>query len=279
MFFIRIFGYKPQLISDMAYTSIMYFFEFGSFPDLKHPITFNEHICALKLEDEKFAYDKYTDKYEVRKYVEQKVGNSYLNKILGIYDSYSEIDFDALPKSFILKATHGSSYNIPVENKKRFNRKEGEKQFRRWLGENFYYKVREKNYFRIIPRIICEEFLKPRDGKDLEEFKLFCFRGQVKFIQHNVETSKGRRACYYDAQWRRLEFTNGYPTIEKNNLPDNRQELIAVAKKLSEDFAFVRVDLYNVDGRIVFSELTFHPGGGYVSFEPNEYDKILGSYF
>ena len=134
----------------------------------------NEYICSTKISDEKLKYAKYTDKYEVRKYVSQTIGEVYLNKVIGIYNSFEEIDFSKYPKKFAMKATHGSSYNIIVSDINSFNKKEAKQKFDSWLRENFYLKDREKNYKNIKPRIMCDEFLEPKNGK-LEEFKLFCF--------------------------------------------------------------------------------------------------------
>ena len=265
----------PRLISDKAHSKLLYFIMFGKKPDLDNPKTMNEYICSSKISDEKLAYDKYTDKYEVRKYVESVVGKEYLNEVLGIYDSFDEIDFDTLPNSFAMKATHGSSYNIVVKDKSTLDKKEAKAKFDKWLKENFYYKDREKNYFNIKPRIMCDAFLNPKDGQ-LEEYKLFCFNGKVGFIQHNKQIDGKRYDNIFDPQWNILPVKYGYNGFEGDHAPQNGQELIDVAEKLAAPFKLVRVDLYNVDGRIVFSELTFHSGGGLIPFKPAEYDRKFG---
>ena len=271
----RFFERFPRLISDEQHSKMLFRVMFGYTPDLRHPKTMNEYICASKISDEKLGYDIYTDKYEVRNYVRETLGDRYLNEVAGIYDSFDDIDFDSLPDAFAMKATHGSSYNIIVADKSRLDRAAAKKKFDRWLGENFYYKDREKNYKNIKPRILCDAFLRPLDGQ-LEEYKLFCFRGKVGFIQHNKQIGGKRFDNIFDAQWNLMPVKYGYEGFPGDSKPENGDELVAAAEKLAAPFELVRVDLYNVDGRIVFSELTFHSGGGLIPFEPKEYDREFG---
>lgn len=265
----------PQLISDEAHAKLLFRVMFGYTPDLRHPQTMNEYICATKISDAKLAYWKYTDKFEVRSYVRDVIGDQYLNDVIGVYESFDAIDFDRLPDAFAMKATHGSSYNIIVPDKSRLDKAAAKKKFDRWLKENFYYKDREKNYKNIKPRIMCDAFLQPADGQ-LEEYKLFCFRGKVGFIQHNKQIDGRRYDNIFDAQWNILPVKYGYDGFPGDSKPQNGDELIAIAERLAAPFELVRVDLYNVDGRIVFSELTFHSGGGLIPFEPREYDREFG---
>lgn len=271
----RFFEAFPQLISDEAHAKLLFRVMFGYTPDLRHPQTMNEYICATKISDAKTAYWKYTDKYEVRSYVRDVIGTQYLNEVVGIYDSFDVIDFDRLPDAFAMKATHGSSYNIIVPDKSKLDRAAAKKKFDRWLKENFYYKDREKNYRDIKPRIMCDAFLRPKDGQ-LEEYKLFCFKGKVGFIQHNKQIDGRRYDNIFDAQWNILPVKYGYDGFPGDSKPQNGDELVAIAERLAVPFELVRVDLYNVDGRIVFSELTFHSGGGLIPFEPREYDREVG---
>lgn len=270
-FFVRF----PKLIGDEKHAKLLFWIMFGYVPDLRNPKTMNEYICAAKISDEKLDYWKYTDKYEVRKYVAETVGEKYLNEVVGIFDSFDSIDFDKLPNAFVMKATHGSSYNVIVHDKDKLDIASSKKKFDKWLKENFYYKDREKNYKNITPRIICDAFLTPRDGQ-LEEYKLFCFKGKVGFIQHNKQIGVARYDNIFDPNWQLLPVKYGYDGFDGDEAPENAQELVQVAEKLAAKFPFVRVDLYNVDGRIVFSELTFHSGGGLIPFQPKEYDREFG---
>ena len=272
---IRFFEKFPKLISDEEHAKLLYWIMFGYVPDLNNPKTLNEYICATKVSDEKLDYWRYTDKYEVRKYVAETVGEQYLNQVIGLFDEFDAIDFDVLPDAFAMKATHGSSYNVIVSDKARLNISNARKKFKKYMKENYYYKDREKNYKLIKPRILCDAYLSPKAGQ-LEEYKLFCFNGKVGFIQHNKQIGKARYDNIFSADWTPLPVKYGYARFSDDDRPANGSELIALAEKLSAPVPFVRVDLYNVDGRIVFSELTFHSGGGLVPFEPKSFDRKFG---
>ena len=272
---IKFFERFPHLITDEAHSKLLFKVMFGYTLDLNNPKTMNEYICATKISDKKLSFDIYTDKYEVRKYVERTIGKSYLNDILGIFDSFDEINFDKLPNAFALKATHGSSYNIIVADKSRLDVVGAKRKFDRWLQENYYLKDREKNYKNIKPRIMCDAFLSPLDGQ-LEEYKLFCFKGKVGFIQHNKLIGGKRFSNIFNTAWEILPVKYGYSGFADDSKPENGDELITVAEKLAAPFEFVRVDLYDVDGKIVFSELTFHSGGGLIPFSPESYDREFG---
>lgn len=272
---IKFFERFPKLITDEAHSKLLFKVMFGYTLDLDNPKTMNEYICATKISDAKLSFDRYTDKYEVRKYVESTIGTCYLNDVFGIFDSFDEINFDELPNAFALKATHGSSYNIIVTDKSKLDVAGAKRKFDRWLKENYYLKDREKNYKKIKPRIMCDAFLSPLDGQ-LEEYKLFCFKGKVGFIQHNKQIDGRRFSNIFNNVWEKIPVKYGYSVFADDTKPENGDELITVAEKLAAPFEFVRVDLYNVDGRIVFSELTFHSGGGLIPFSPDSYDRDFG---
>lgn len=276
--FTKFFVKFPNLISDEKHVKLLFWCIFGYVPDLKHPKTFNEHICAEKYKDEKLEYWKYTDKYEARSYVKEIIGEEYLNEVLGIYDAFDEIDFSKLPDKFAMKGTHGSRYNILVTDKNKLNVEHARKRFNQWLKENFYYKDREKNYKLIKPRIMVDRFLQPKNG-EIEEFKLFCINGKVRMITYNQGEGKNRKSDVYDENWNLLDVQLGYKCFPAEHLPENKALLVELAEKLAKPFKFVRVDLYNIDGKIYFSELTFHPGGGLVPFNPKEFDAKLGAYW
>ncbi len=273
---IKFFGRFPRLLSDENYSKLLYRIVFGKKLDVAHPKTFNEHIIAAKLEDKKYDYAQYTDKYEVRKYVENTVGAAYLNPIYGVFDSFEEIDFDQLPKQFALKATHASGFNVIVTDKDKLNREEAAKKFSRWLKTNFYYKDREKNYYRIKPRILCDKYIE--FGDVLVEYKLYCFHGKVRLICQNIDKDGRRYTNVFDEDWNAVPVRFGYDRLS-HPLTEKRQELTQVAEKLSAPFDFVRVDLYENNGLVQFSELTFHSGGGLVPFEPDSYDTEFGKFF
>ena len=266
----------PSLMSDETYSKLLYFIIFGRKIDMSNPKTFNEHIIVKKLEDKKLGYDKYTDKYEVRNYVKNCVGDSILNDIYGVYDSFDDIDFSSLPNSFALKATHASGFNIIVPDKEKLNIKDAKKKFDKWLKINFYYKDREKNYKNIIPRILCDKYIDFTDA--LVEYKIYCFNGKAKLICQNICKNGNKYTNVFDENFNFINVRFGHKPI-KYSMPNNRERLIEISEKLSKPFDFVRVDLYENGGKILFSELTFHSGGGLVPFHPEKYDFDFAKYF
>ena len=273
----RIFGGMTGIISDRAYIRALYFLSFGCLPDLEEPKKFSEHICAIKLSEDTLAYRKYADKYEVRRFVARELGENYLIPMLGVYKSFDEIPFADLPKQFVLKATHASGYNIIVRDKDQLNLSAARRKFRKWLKKDYYLVGREKNYKNIRPRILAEPFLD--FGSTLREYKLFCFHGQVRMICVHCFDEKGRTVTAFDPDWNPLNVKMGYPTAENMPKPNELTELLNCARILSAPFPFVRVDLYANGGQVLFSELTFTPGGGIQHVEPKEYDTIMGSWF
>lgn len=272
----KFFGRFPKLLSDESYSKLLYFVMFGRKIDLEHPKTFNEHIIAAKLQDQKYEYAKYTDKYEVRKYVADTVGAQYLNEIHGIYDSFDDIDFDNLPQQFAFKATHASGFNIIVKDKAKLDKADAKAKFDHWLKINFYFKDREKNYARIKPRILCDQYIQFDDH--LVEYKLYCFHGKVRLICQNIDVNDHRYTNVLDESFNRIPVRFGYDNYDYP-VSERKAELKSVAERLSAIFDFVRVDLYENGGQILLSELTFHSGGGLVPFEPERYDAEFGRFF
>lgn len=275
----KLFSKRTKLMNDEMYNKLIFFVTFGRIPDFDHPQTFNEYICARKVRRDEYDLWRYTDKYEARKYVAETIGEKYLNQCYGVYDSFEEIDFDQLPDRFALKGTHGSGYNIIVTDKSKLDRHAAQKKFKKWLSQNFYYLGREKNYFKIKPRIMCDKFLECKTCEGLPEMKVFCFNGKAKFISYNMAVNGKTYSNIYDAQWNLLDMRRGYGHFEATGIPDNHDEIIRIAEWLAEPFDFVRVDLYNIDNQVMFSELTFHSGGGFVPFSPAYYDKEFAKYF
>lgn len=265
--------------SDSEYAIRLHKCVFGKTFDLNNPQTFNEHICAFKVSDAAVSFGKYIDKYAVRDYIKETVGDKYLNEVYGIYDSFSDIPFSGLPDRFVIKATHSSGMNMIVKEKLSLDLNKAESQVKLWLSKNYYYRARERNYCDIKPRILVEKYIVSKSGF-LDEYKFFCFRGQVKCVSVNRFSDSKRETAFYDKSWRYMNVKNGYETIHSNvERPANFDEMVKLAEMLSKQFDFVRVDIYNVDGMIYFSELTFTPGGGLVPFEPESFDLQLGMCF
>lgn len=277
--FVSGFGNKSFLINDRTFVRLLYFLEFGRFPNLTNPKTFNEHICRLKISDKAEEYWRYTDKFEVRKYVEEKIGSGYLNGLIGVYEKTAEIPFDNLPDKYVLKATHGSGYNIIVTDKAKADKNQICLTLDKWLEKNYYTVGREKNYKLIKPRIVAENFIEGLET-DLREYKFFCFKGNPEFVVSNKFCREGRFSTVYDMDFKAMDVIYGYPKIKGDDMkPASFDEMKEISCRLASEFDFVRVDLYADDKRIIFSELTFSPGGGIVPFKPQSYDFQFGKLF
>ncbi|WP_136668383.1 ATP-grasp fold amidoligase family protein [Flavobacterium sp. H122] len=248
--------------------------------NLKNPQEIAEKIHWLKLYyyDEKFK--QIADKYECRKYVEEKVGDHILVKNLGVYSKFDEIDFDALPNQFVLKGTHGSGYNLIVTNKESENFKEARYRFDKWLKQNYYYKFRERVYKDIEPRIICEQFLIDNELNELVEYKFYCSNGKPFNVVVKAKEEGKYKMAYYNMDWVKIapdDSTKNYLNREIKK-PANFEDMKVIASKLSEDFYFIRVDLYSVNGKIYFSELTFFPNGAMKRLMIEHMNKTMGEF-
>ena len=276
--FIKIFG-KNTRISDKQYNQILYRLRTGKNANLDCPKTFNEHILARKVFMNEDDLTQYTDKYEVRFYVEKTIGSQFLVKNFGVWENPEEICFDKLPQQYVLKATHGSGWNIIVRNGQKVNAVEIVSKLKGFLKENYYTYGREKNYRLIKPRIICEEFIEGVSGRSIIDFKVFCFGGCAKFYSVTYFENGKQHFNIFDLSDGRLEIKDRYERVNCTCLPPNIAEITHLAQELAKPFDFVRVDFYIAKQGIFFSELTFHSGGGIRPIKPIELDYKLGRYF
>lgn len=279
-FFIAFFGKKTRLMSDEFFNKVLFRLRTGKKSNLKTPKTFNENVLARKVFCDEYALSVYTDKFEVRKYVEKKIGKEYLVPTLGIWSSVDEIDFSALPQSFVLKATHGSGWNLVVKDKSCLDIKKDCKKIQKSLSYNYYHKSREKNYRDIQPRILCEKYVGTKTQKGLVDFKSYCFYGKVEFFEVTyTENNKLHQTLFYP-DFSYVGMVNGREEAEiDSSIRAFKDKIISLAEILSEEFEFVRVDFYIADESIFFSELTFHSGGGVRPIKPEKVDIMLGSFF
>ncbi len=245
--------------------------------NLQNPKTFNEKIQWLKLYDSTPLKTKLADKYLVREWVAEKIGEQYLIPLLGVWDSFDEINFDKLPERFVLKANHGYNWNYIVRDKSTFDKEDAKAKFDEWLNTNFAFKGLEMQYMNIPPRIIAEEYLK-NDGDDLYDYKVFCFGGKAESIMYLSERKQGLKMAFFDLDWHKLPFTYSYPRNEADiSRPKNLDLLIELAEKLAEDFPHVRVDFYILnDGSLKFGEMTFTTANGTCKWNPPEQNRIYG---
>ncbi|MFC4817040.1 MULTISPECIES: ATP-grasp fold amidoligase family protein [unclassified Flavobacterium] len=249
--------------------------------NLEKPETFNEKLQWYKVYYKNPSFHQLADKYNVRDYIKQKVGEQYLNDLLGVYKTPKEIDFEQLPEKFVLKCVHGSGFNLIVKNKKDICFKQTIKLLKKWQKKNYYNKGKEWSYKNIEPLIIAEKFLEDSKNKIINDYKFFCFNGEIKFIQVDLERKVNNFRCHYDTNWQKLPFyheKNPFYTGEAEQ-PSNLEDMIYVAQTLSKDIPFVRVDLYSIDNKTIFGEMTFYPSNGTNPYLPLEYNKIIGNYF
>ena len=249
--------------------------------NLKNPKTYNEKIQWIKLYDKNPLMPTCTDKYAVRKHIEDKGYGNILNELLWEGFDPEEIPFDTLPKKFVIKVTHGSTFNIICTDLAKLNREDVKRKCRKWLKAKFLPCYGEWFYGVVKPRIIIEKYLENNDGSPLLDYKILCFNGEPKMVY--VDTWKdGEHTCnMYDIDMNFIEGLEiGYPNDKETPIkkPDNWSEMVEVAKNLSKDFNHVRVDLYNVNGKIYFGELTFTRGSGFGRIKPRKYDYTIGDY-
>lgn len=269
-----------RLISDEAYLKLLHLTFQERHLDLDNPKSFNEKIEWLKLYDRRQEYTMMTDKYLVRNYVAQKIGEEHLIPLLGVWDNANQIDFNQLPDKFVLKCNHDMGSVVICSDKKTFNEKRARRELNKHLRINYFWPSREYNYFNIDRKIIAEEFISDENSSELSDYKFFCFDGVPRLIQVDKNRFTDHVRNFYTPNWEYIEVENGCKT--DNNLkierPDNLEEMLEIASTLSNGYPHIRVDLYNVSGKILFGELTFHHGGGAMKVIPYKYDEIWGSY-
>ncbi|MCL6265275.1 ATP-grasp fold amidoligase family protein [Flagellimonas myxillae] len=270
-----------KFLPPSFYVKVYYEYYTGKKLNLQNPVEFNEKIQWLKVYYKNPILNQLVDKYEVRSFVEKKIGAQYLNKLIGVYYKASEVNIDSLPNSFVIKGAHGYNFNLIVKDKSSLNRLKASYLFRKWLSRNQYYRGGlEWAYKDVRPKLVAEEFLSELDKEGIDDFKFFCFGGNPKVVQLDVDRGVNHRRCYYNTQWEQIPITRkGFkPMDHQVEPPKNFEKMLDICRTLSKDFPFVRVDLYNLDGRILFGEMTFYPGDGRNDFYPDEYNKILGDY-
>lgn len=253
----------------------------GDVIDFKNPVTFNQKLQWCKVYDRNPLKTKLADKYLVREWVRDKIGSQYLVPLLGVWDSFDEIDFSKLPKKYALKCNHGSGWNIIVDDKNPLNKEEAKRKIDQWMSENFAYKAGfELHYKDIVPKIIAEEYMENYGG-DIYDYKFYCFDGRVEYIHFLMDRKKELRMGYYDREWKLQKFVHNHPRIEqKIEKPSNLDEMIRLAEILSQGFPYVRVDFYRLnDGTIKFGEMTFTPASGTQDWNPPEANYMLGKLF
>ena len=250
----------------------------GEVLDLKEPKTYNAKLQWLKLYDNVPEKTCLADKYQVREFVKDRIGKEYLIPLLGVWDSFDEIDFDSLPDSFVLKTTHSWNTNVIVPEKALLDIDAARYNFNFWMQDNLACQSLELHYADIQPKIIAEEFLS-NDGDDLRDYKVLCFNGKAECILYIQNRNSGKQLAFFDLDWNKLDIThNGIPIVKDDvPRPADLKKLIQLAETLAAGFALVRVDFYILNsGEIRFGEMTFTPAQGMSRWEPEEINRIWG---
>jgi hypothetical protein len=241
----------------------------------KNPQTFNEHLNHLKVSEVNPLMQQLADKWAVREYVKQKIGQEYLIPQLKVVRDAREIWSESLPDSFIVKANHGSGWNWICKDKLQLKDKKIQQRLNGWLRQNAWYLSREPQYRFIKPMLVVEELI----ADEPNDYKFFCVGGMVKCIQVDYARHTAHRRSIYDPQWRKLPFHIRYQEIEQDIPPPvNLNKMFVLVDKLSEPFDFCRVDLYEVEEKIYFGEITFFPGGGHEPFHSYDEDWEFANY-
>jgi hypothetical protein len=254
-----------QKIGRYIPTRIMIYVDYGrtykKFLNLKSPRYFGEKIQWLKLYGNLDKYGRYVDKYEVRDVVKQKIGEKYLPVLYGIYDDPGDINFKNLPQKFVLKSTSGSGNNFICTDKNKLNVKKTIKLLNKWMKFDYYKHTKEIQYKDIKQRIICEEYLEDESGS-LRDFKFHCAYGKIFMIEVHSDRFSDHKENYFDPDWNDYGIICKLKSLPFMEKPKNLDEMKAISKILSNDFNYVRVDLYTIKNRIIFGEFTFTPANG-----------------
>lgn len=271
------FGRMTLFIPDKLYLQILYFLFTGELLNYNNVVSYTQKLQWLKIYDRKAYYHTLVDKYEVRKFVKDAIGSDYLIPLISIHNNENEIDWGCLPDQFVIKATHTSGNVLICKDKQKINFGKAKRVIKKWLRRDYYTYFREWPYKGLKPRVIIEELLL-ENGNVPRDYKIMCFNGKPEIIQVHNGRFDNHTIEYYDVKWNKLNvYTSGYAISETiSDKPNQLDKLLSVAEQLSKDLAQCRIDLYLVDNKIYFSEITFFDGAGFDKFYPESFNNYLG---
>lgn len=269
--------------NDALYLKMEYYFQTGRRLNLNNPKSYNEKLQWLKIHDRKPEYTQMVDKAGVKDYITKTIGEEYVIPTLGVWKHFDEIDFTTLPEKFVLKCTHDSGGLVICKDKKTLDKVSAKEKIEKCLKKNYFYGTREWPYKDVEPRIIAEPLLEQANGEEICDYKVMCFNGKAKLIElHMNRHSDHHTQDFYDVNWQKTEISQGKgyggcSDIEVSK-PSCLDEMLQLSETLTKDMAHCRVDWYVVNGHLYFGELTFFDGSGYVLFDDDKYDLLLGSW-
>jgi len=267
-------------LSDSLYLRLLYYFQMGKKLDLKHPKTFNEKLQWLKLYDHRPEYATMVDKYAVKDYVANIIGQEYIIPTLGVWDRPEDIAWDELPRQFVLKATHGGGSKgvVICKDKLNFDKEKAIADLNKAMKRSLYQRFREWPYKNVPKRILGEVYMEDFKTHALNDYKFFCFNGIPSICGVFSGRWSSVTSDYFDMEWSHLPFTiRNIPFADSvPPKPLSFDTMRQLAAKLAAGYPHLRVDFYEVNSKVYFGELTFFSASGFSQFSPQRYDEILG---
>ena len=272
-------GFYDEM-DDEEFLKMAYKKKLGKNLDLNNPITFNEKLQWLKLHDRKPEYTMMVDKYAVRKYIADKIGEEYLIPLLGVWDNPDDIDFDALPDKFVLKCNHNSGLGMCIcKDKSKLDIARVKTELRKGLKQDYYLTGREWPYKNVLRKIICEKYMQDGNDECLTDYKFFCFNGKPKIMYIASDHAKQPKPDFFDMDFNKINMRMEDPNSEKVHVkPICFEKMKQIATKLSSNTSFLRVDFYIIDNKLYFGELTFFHMSGFAPINPKKWSYILGDW-
>ncbi len=269
-----------KLFPSKFYLKCMYRSILNKKLNLKNPQGFNEKLQWLKLNDINPRYTEMVDKYAAKEYVGKIIGEEHIIKTLGVWNSFDEIDFSALPDRFVLKCTHDSAGLVICTDKEKFDIEKARKKITSCLSRNFFYSGREWPYKNIKPRVLAEEYMEDEKLHELRDYKFMTFNGEPKvmhLVSNRQNKSQETYGDFFDMEFNHIDLTMGHDNAPvAPEKPLNFSKMIEFARSLAKDTRHLRVDFYEVNGQLYFGELTFFQDSGFADIQPPKWDKILG---
>lgn len=271
-----------SFVPDIPWLKLLYRIKNGYWMDFKNPKTFAEKIQWLKVHGYREEFIKMVDKYSVKEYVSEKIGSQYVIPLLGVWEKPEDIEWEKLPQKFVLKTTHGggSCGVVICKDKESLDRKKAIEELNVSMSFNAGNSFREHPYMGVQKRIIAEEFLDSDNDSDLCDFKFYCFNGEPKYCQVIRDRNTKETIDFYDMDWNHMPFVGLNPGVPNGHIPvrcpDNIDDMKRICIELSKGIPFVRIDLYEVKGKVYFGEITFYPASGFGTFTPSEWNLKLG---
>lgn len=269
-------------LPDALYLKLLFPLKTGYRLNLRNPRTYNEKLQWLKLHYREPIQTQLVDKYEVKKYTKEMIGEEYVVKTYGVWNSFEEIDFDTLPNQFVLKTTHDQGGVVICKDKAHFDYQSAKKKLAKHLKIKHYYLTREWPYKNVKPRIMAEKLLLEDTKEEIKDYKFYCFNGEPKIVFIASNRNKGNKVIFdfYDINFNHLNIKrpNSRNDFKRTSKPKNYDKMIELSSKLSHGFPHVRVDFYNIKGEIYLGEMTFFTGGGMKPFIPDLWDYKFGKW-